>query len=62
MIFDIPVHTSQVIDTFKDSVTSVQLTKTEIIAGSVDGTVRTFDIRNGRYCPDFVVLLLRLPK
>lgn len=42
----------QVIDTFKDSVTSVQLTKTEIIAGSVDGTVRTFDIRNGREIVD----------
>lgn len=28
---------------------SVCLTKTEIIAGSVDGTVRTFDIRIGRY-------------
>lgn len=28
---------------------SICLTKTEIIAGSVDGTVRTFDIRTGRY-------------
>lgn len=28
---------------------SVCLTKTEIIGGSVDGTVRTFDIRIGRY-------------
>lgn len=28
---------------------SVCLTKSEIIAGSVDGTVRTFDIRIGRY-------------
>ena len=28
---------------------SVVLTKTEIIGGSVDGTVRTFDIRMGRY-------------
>lgn len=34
---------------------SVCLTKTEIIAGSVDGTVRTFDIRIGRY-----VLFLRM--
>lgn len=40
---------SQIIDTFLDSVMSVCLTKTEIIAGSVDGTVRTFDIRLGRY-------------
>lgn len=28
---------------------SVVLTKTEIIGGSVDGTVRTFDMRIGRY-------------
>lgn len=28
---------------------SVCVTKSEIIAGSVDGTVRTFDIRMGRY-------------
>lgn len=39
----------QIIDSFADSVMSVCLTKTEIIAGSVDGTVRTFDIRIGRY-------------
>jgi mitogen-activated protein kinase organizer 1 len=39
----------QVIDTFSDSVMSVCLTKSEIIAGSVDGTVRTFDLRIGRY-------------
>ncbi|CAI9264944.1 unnamed protein product [Lactuca saligna] len=36
----------RIIDTFLDSVMSICLTKTEIIAGSVDGTVRTFDIRN----------------
>ncbi|KAH1251168.1 WD repeat domain-containing protein 83 [Glycine max] len=39
----------QIIDTFADSVMSVCLTKTEIIGGSVDGTVRTFDIRIGRF-------------
>lgn len=39
----------QIIDSFSDSVMSVCLTKTEIIGGSVDGTVRTFDIRIGRY-------------
>eukprot|EP00249_Psilotum_nudum_P017815 c26502_g1_i2 orf=557-1234(-) len=38
----------QVIDTFLDSVTSLVITTTEVIAGSVDGTVRTFDIRVGR--------------
>ncbi|GJV64899.1 WD repeat domain-containing protein 83, partial [Tanacetum coccineum] len=42
----------QIIDTFMDSVMSVCLTKTEIIAGSVDGTVRTFDIRMGRELSD----------
>ncbi|CAI9292791.1 unnamed protein product [Lactuca saligna] len=36
----------RIIDTFLDSVMSICLTKTEIIAGSVDGTVRTFEIRN----------------
>ncbi|KAK8967345.1 hypothetical protein KSP40_PGU014864 [Platanthera guangdongensis] len=42
----------QIIDTFTDSVMSICLTKTEIIAGSVDGTVRTFDIRMGRELVD----------
>ncbi|XP_031474251.1 uncharacterized protein LOC116246487 [Nymphaea colorata] len=42
----------QIIDTFSDSVMSLWLTKTEIIAGSVDGTVRTFDIRIGREIVD----------
>nr|KAJ0201266.1 hypothetical protein LSAT_V11C600331750 [Lactuca sativa] len=35
----------RIIDTFLDNVMSICLTKTEIIAGSVDGIVRTFDIR-----------------
>ncbi len=43
------VEICQIIDTFGDSVTSVAVTKTDIVAGCVDGTVRTFDIRNGRY-------------
>ncbi|KAL3688036.1 hypothetical protein R1sor_014345 [Riccia sorocarpa] len=42
----------QKIDSFADSVTSVVLTSTEIIAGSVDGTIRTFDIRMGREVVD----------
>lgn len=42
----------QIVDTFTDSVMSICLTKTEIIAGSVDGTVRTFDIRMGRELVD----------
>ncbi|KAG2668095.1 hypothetical protein I3760_15G144000 [Carya illinoinensis] len=37
---------------FLDSVMSVCLTKTEIIGGSVDGTVRTFDMRIGRELSD----------
>ncbi|KAL3818815.1 hypothetical protein ACJIZ3_004720 [Penstemon smallii] len=40
-----PSNWMLIINTFSDSVMSVCLTKTEIIAGSVDGTVRTFDIR-----------------
>ncbi|XP_058090969.1 uncharacterized protein LOC131237288 isoform X2 [Magnolia sinica] len=42
----------QIIDTFSDSVMSVCLTKSEILAGSVDGTARTFDIRIGRELVD----------
>nr|KAJ0190063.1 hypothetical protein LSAT_V11C800446340 [Lactuca sativa] len=42
----------RIIDTFLDSVMSICLTKTEIIAGSVDGTVCTFDIRIGRELSD----------
>lgn len=33
---------------------SVCLTKTEIIGGSVDGTVRTFDMRIGRFVTMFI--------
>lgn len=50
--------TLQIIDSFLDSVMSVCLTKTEIIAGSVDGTVRTFDIRMGRYVSSKMVMKL----
>ena len=39
----------QIIDSFLDTVMSLCLTKTEIIGGSVDGTVRTFDMRIGSY-------------
>lgn len=46
----------QIINTFADSVMSVCATKTEIIAGSVDGTVRTFDIRMGRYVISIVAI------
>lgn len=47
----------QIIDTFTDSVMSVCLTKTEIIGGSVDGTVRTFDMRIGRYVALFCIFI-----
>lgn len=39
---------------FRDSVTSVVMAGSEIIAGSVDGTVRLFDVRFGRLCTDEV--------
>lgn len=38
----------QTISDFRDSVTSVLCSSHEIVAGSVDGTVRTFDIRSGQ--------------
>ncbi|KAK9162680.1 hypothetical protein Syun_003582 [Stephania yunnanensis] len=41
-----------IIDTFQDSVMSLCLTQSEILAGSVDGSVRTFDIRLGREISD----------
>ncbi len=37
----------QVLSDFRDSVTSVTCSDTEIIAGCVDGTLRTYDIRTG---------------
>lgn len=38
----------QVLKGFRDSVTSVAATQREILAGSVDGCVRRFDVRMGR--------------
>lgn len=38
----------QVLDDFKDSVTSMVVTDYEIIAGCVDGAVRTYDLRAGQ--------------
>jgi mitogen-activated protein kinase organizer 1 len=34
-------------ETFRDAVTSVAVSDTKILAGSVDGTVKTFDVRAG---------------
>ncbi|CAM6099202.1 unnamed protein product [Calypogeia fissa] len=42
----------QKIDEFSDSVMSVVITPNEILAGAVDGTVHTFDIRGGRQIVD----------
>ncbi|KAJ0408528.1 hypothetical protein P43SY_006458 [Pythium insidiosum] len=44
----------QVLDEFKDSVTSLVVTGHEIIAGCVDGTVRTFDLRAGAVYRDHI--------
>jgi mitogen-activated protein kinase organizer 1 len=51
LIWDLRSNTRDAIQTlsdFKDSVTSVLSTSNEIIAGCVDGNIRTYDIRNGR--------------
>lgn len=37
----------QVLDHAKDSINSVFVSKDEILAASVDGSVRTYDIRHG---------------
>ncbi|MCL7035096.1 hypothetical protein MKW94_018142 [Papaver nudicaule] len=50
-------HDSEVIDTFTDSVMSVCLTKSEIVAGSVNGSVFTFGIRVAR-CLDSTLHIL----
>ncbi|GBG80471.1 hypothetical protein CBR_g30933 [Chara braunii] len=42
----------QVIEGFRDSVTSIVVTQSEIVCGSVDGTIHTFDIRMGKVVTD----------
>ncbi|CAB4060415.1 SAMD8 [Lepeophtheirus salmonis] len=44
----------QTLDVFKDSVTSIDVSDHEIIAGSADKTIRRFDIRNGALFTDYV--------
>ncbi|TYZ58564.1 hypothetical protein PybrP1_007282 [[Pythium] brassicae (nom. inval.)] len=44
----------QVLDDFKDSVTAMVVSDHEIIAGSVDGVVRTFDLRAGKLLREHV--------
>jgi mitogen-activated protein kinase organizer 1 len=48
---EIEVH-----DTFKDSVFSVDIAnqKRMITAGSIDGTVKTFDLRHGKILVDHI--------
>jgi mitogen-activated protein kinase organizer 1 len=42
----------QILSDFRDSVTSVTTTRNEIIASSVDGTVRSYDLRMGQLHTD----------
>ena len=42
----------QVLDDFKDSVTKVVFTDDQIIASSVDGYLRTYDLRMGKLVKD----------
>jgi mitogen-activated protein kinase organizer 1 len=44
----------QELDEAKDSVSSICMTENEIIAGSIDGNVRTYDIRKGALTTDCV--------
>lgn len=44
----------QTLNEAKDSVTSVEIRGGEIVAGSVDGRVRVYDLRAGRMRTDFI--------
>jgi mitogen-activated protein kinase organizer 1 len=44
----------QTLSDFKDSVSSISVTESEIIAASLDGTVRTYDVRAGKLVADAV--------
>jgi hypothetical protein len=44
----------QVLEDAKDSVTAVQIKNYEIITGSVDGKLRTYDLRAGQLSTDVV--------
>ena len=44
----------QILEEMKDSVTCLIVTDHEIIAGSADGKVRTYDLRNGRMITDMI--------
>ncbi len=45
----------QILDDFKDSVTKVIFSDTQIICSSVDGYIRTYDIRMGKLLKDNIV-------
>jgi mitogen-activated protein kinase organizer 1 len=42
----------QIMDDAKDSISSVQVSEHEILAGSLDGRIRRYDIRNGEMVSD----------
>jgi mitogen-activated protein kinase organizer 1 len=44
----------QILEDAKDSITSVQIKNYEIITGSVDGRLRTYDLRAGQLSTDVV--------
>jgi mitogen-activated protein kinase organizer 1 len=44
----------QVLEDAKDSVTSIQIKNYEIITGSVDGRLRTYDLRVGKLMTDVI--------
>jgi mitogen-activated protein kinase organizer 1 len=44
----------QVLEDAKDSITSIQIKNFEIMTGSVDGKLRTYDLRAGQLSTDVV--------
>jgi hypothetical protein len=48
----------QVLDDAKDSVTSIQIKNYEIMTGSVDGKLRTYDLRAGQLTVDVIGRIL----
>ena len=44
----------QVLDEARDSISAIHIGSTEIITGSVDGYVRTYDLRKGAITSDYL--------
>ncbi|GJR55588.1 putative reverse transcriptase domain-containing protein [Tanacetum coccineum] len=44
----------KIFDSFKANVMSLSLTRTKIVAGSLNGTVQKFDLHNARHCISFI--------